>query len=124
MPTVHVSIPDKMYQELKEAADAFDIQITDLVKILIRNYLPLVKQGILSIPDMSYVEGYKEIRSFIETLEKRINEIDTLSKSFIRASSLMLQKLEEKIDKLEEEVYDLKVSARISKYIEPEIANK
>lgn len=124
MPTVHISIPDKLYQELREVSQNYDIQITDLIKILIKNYLPLIRQGYLSLPDASLNENYQKIQTRVESLEKRINELDTLTRSFIRASSLMLQKLEEKIDHLEEELYDLKIERGISKIIEPELVNK
>ncbi|NAZ12223.1 MAG: hypothetical protein GU361_05820 [Desulfurococcales archaeon] len=124
MPTIHISVPDKLYQELKEVSENYDIQITDLIKILIKNYLPLVKQGYLSSPDPKANESYQQLQSKLETLEKRVNELDTLTRSFIRASSLMLQKLEEKIDKIEEDVYDLKVERKVSKIIEPELLNK
>lgn len=124
MPTIHISVPDKLYQELKEVSDTYDIQITDLIKILIKNYLPLAKQGYLNMPDPKANEGYQQLQSKIEALEKKVNELDTLTRSFIRASSLMLQKLEEKIDKLEDELYDLKVERKVSKIIEPELLNK
>lgn len=124
MPTVHISIPDKLYQELKEVADIYDIQITDLIKILIKSYLPLAKQGHLSIPDSSIHETYQQLYSKVENFEKKISELETLTRSFIRASSLMLQKLEEKTERLEEEIYDMKIEKRVSKIIEPEIVEK
>lgn len=39
MPTVHVSLPDPIYRELKRRAAELGIQITDLVRIYIKEVL-------------------------------------------------------------------------------------
>ncbi|BCU68212.1 hypothetical protein HS7_16490 [Sulfolobales archaeon HS-7] len=39
MPTIHLSIPDTLYEKLRQKSDEMGIQITDLVKLYINNGL-------------------------------------------------------------------------------------
>lgn len=39
MPTIHLSLPEQLYSELKKRSEEMGIQMTDLVKVMIRNAL-------------------------------------------------------------------------------------
>jgi len=39
MPTIHLSLPEQLYSELKRKSEEMGIQMTDLVKVMIRNGL-------------------------------------------------------------------------------------
>ncbi len=45
MPTIHVSVPESVYEELKRRAAEMGVQITDLVRFYIRNGL---KSGLIA----------------------------------------------------------------------------
>ncbi|MEB3825420.1 MAG: hypothetical protein LRS47_01980 [Desulfurococcales archaeon] len=74
MPTVHLSIPDKMYKELKDKAASMGIQVTDLIKIYAIQGL---KYGFDSGVDMNFVSGLKEdIEKINGELKERITKLE------------------------------------------------
>jgi len=86
MPTIHLSVPETMYRELREVANEFGLQITDMVKIFI-------KEGIEKRLEKKKKLSLSEER--IEVLEGEIFRLkDTVDELF--------RKIEELSDKLEE----------------------
>ena len=86
MPTIHLSVPEAMYRELREVANEFGLQITDMVKIFIKEGLErrLEKKKKLSLSEER-----------IEVLEGEIFRLkDTVDELF--------RKIEELADKIEE----------------------
>jgi|ECHnycMinimDraft_1075156.scaffolds.fasta_scaffold00027_18 hypothetical protein len=75
MPTIHLSIPESLYIELKRRAEEVGIQITDLVKMYIRDGL---QQSIAKeeyIVEDSRQEELEYLKAKIEQLEKLVISI-------------------------------------------------
>jgi len=70
MPTVHLSLPQKVYAELKEKAAEYGIQVTDLIKIYVKRGL---SQGLVESQ-----EGGDEYvtRKEFEALAARVAELE------------------------------------------------
>lgn len=66
MPTVHVSLPDPIYRELRRRAAELGIQITDLVRIYIKEVL----EGACSRSASD--EAFSGLAEKIDTLEKQL----------------------------------------------------
>lgn len=104
MPTVHISLPSKTYEELKKKAGELGIQVTDLVKIYIKNGL---EKGFTS---NSCENNLETIEAKIKILEENLKQ---LRKMVMRAEGRYKEALEyyqylnERIDFLEEMVVPL-----------------
>ena len=91
MPTVHLSLPEAVYKELKEVAESMGIQITDLIKVLIRDGLKRIREGNdfiaassrnkYNVPEdledrLAYIEGKIHILS--ELLDSTLHRLERL----------------------------------------------
>ncbi|MEL9969468.1 MAG: hypothetical protein QXR57_03915 [Metallosphaera sp.] len=72
MPTIHLSIPEWMYEELKRKAEDMGIQITDLVKFYVKNGIE--NRG----EDSSRNENTEKLEESIAYLEARLAQLDLL----------------------------------------------
>ena len=94
IPTVHISLPEKLYAELKRVARDMGIQITDLIKLFIKTGLDgglYGQEGAYSRlspeleRDVTYLKGrvfvidriLREVLNKIDELERRIEEIES-----------------------------------------------
>lgn len=96
VPTIHLSLPESLYEELRKRADEMGIQITDLVKFYI-------KQG---LEDNFKKENKREANSQYEEsiafLEAKVAQLDAIVAELIRK----IRNMEEEYD--EEEEIELK----------------
>lgn len=86
MPTIHLSVPEAIYKDLREIAGEYGLQITDLVKVFI-------KEGIERRAEKKRKRSYDEER--VEILEGEIFRLRNTVEELYR-------KLEELTDKIEE----------------------
>ncbi|MFP3268010.1 MAG: hypothetical protein RXO29_00210 [Desulfurococcales archaeon] len=100
MPTVHLSIPDRLYDELREVAEAYGIQVTDLIKILVKNGVRLAKNGSLSSGSID-VEKIDELTQKMVKLETAVEEIKKQVERQSKINASMIKALEEKTSNLE-----------------------
>ncbi len=98
IPTVHISLPEKLYSRLKRIASDMGIQITDLIKMFIKagldggsilsnNSNTVANSANISKmeKELSYLKGrvyimdlvIKDLQTKIEELERRIEEIES-----------------------------------------------
>ncbi|MCI4456236.1 MAG: hypothetical protein JHC23_05915 [Sulfolobus sp.] len=92
MPTVHLSLPESLYEQLKEIAESMGIQVTDLIKIYI-------KQGVQGSVQSS---GNKDMERRIEVLEENILFLMAMYNQLSALVSEMFKKLKEpEIEKIE-----------------------
>jgi len=117
MPTVHLSLPDKVYRELKKKAAELGIQVTDLIKIYINQGL---EHGIIGPRNGERKSSLIEERE----LEKRAEEayrVATATKLYvqgkIRELEAMISFLLERFDQLEEVVVDIKKELKQREYV-------
>lgn len=66
MPTVHVSLPDSIYRELKRRAAELGIQVTDLVRIYVKEVL----EGACS--KAASEEAVSGVAEKVDVLEKQL----------------------------------------------------
>jgi len=104
LPTVHISLPSKTYEELKKKAGELGIQVTDIIKIYIKNGLEKGFTG------RSCENELETIETKIKILEENLRQ---LRKMVLKAEGRYKEALEyyqylnERIDFLEEMVVPL-----------------
>lgn len=98
MPTVHLALPESIYNELKERANEMGIQVTDLIKLYIRMGLG----GGLSRSEGA--EAVNELSKRLEKLEKEQKVKVMLLEGKLRQIEDTLSYIIEQIELLEEAV--------------------
>jgi len=77
MPTVHLSLPQKVYAELKEKAAEYGIQVTDLIKIYVKRGL---SQGLVESQEVGdeYVtrKEFEALAARVEELERQVSKMN------------------------------------------------
>lgn len=68
MPTIHLSVPERMYRELKREAEKLGIQITDLVKMFIKQSLDQIRRNELREEEQYNATKLDQILKLIEQL--------------------------------------------------------
>ncbi|MCS7107621.1 MAG: hypothetical protein NZ902_05930 [Acidilobaceae archaeon] len=83
MPTVHLAIPDKTYEELRARASEMGIQVTDLIKLYIKMGLekgPAEENGATHALSRKVDKVERELKLKSTYLEGKIRELEeTLS---------------------------------------------
>lgn len=77
MPTIHLSIPEGMYEELRKKAEDMGIQITDLVKFYIRQGMEKEEEG-------ENAEKNTECEENIAFLEAKVAQLDAIVGELVR----------------------------------------
>jgi len=97
IPTVHISLPERVYSELKRIASDMGIQLTDLIKMFIKmglngNIVSPQGNGQVTTPlisklerDIAYLKGriyvidnvLRDLQLRIEEIERRLEEIES-----------------------------------------------
>ena len=68
MPTIHLSVPERMYRELKREAEKLGIQVTDLVKMFIKQSLDQIRRNELREEEQYNATKLDQILKLIEQL--------------------------------------------------------
>lgn len=94
IPTVHLSVPDQLYRELRSKADELGIQVTDLIKVY-------VMMGLKKDLGGSIGEGQGNLRDELSSkviyIEGRLSQISKLIENLINK----ITDLESRIEELE-----------------------
>ncbi len=96
MPTVHLSLPDSVYRKLRERAGELGIQITDLIKIYIKNGLDGFHVGNRE-PESVGILARK-----VEKLEKELRAKTILLEGRYRETTEILNYVMERMEQLED----------------------
>ena len=92
LPTIHLSLPEWIYEELKRKADEMGVQITDLVKF----YIKMGLEGSLSSKGKNDDDDkYSKLEESVIYLEARLSQLEAII-------SELMRKVEEKEDEEEE----------------------
>lgn len=72
MPTIHLSVPESMYRELKREAEKMGVQVTDIVKMFIKQGLNTIRKEEEQRKAIEYASNNQlsEIMKAIEGLRK------------------------------------------------------
>ena len=120
MPTIHLSVPDHVYEKLKKAASVYNIQVTDLIKILIRSNLDDALEGRLGPGESAARLGELEAR--LEEMRREYDQALENIRQAVKTLSSMIVDLDRRLGNLEMDVEELKEAAGLTNVvIEPEI---
>ncbi len=72
MPTIHLSVPERMYRELKKEAEKLGIQVTDLVKMFIKQGLDNIKRNEIREEEQYSNTKIDQVLKLIEQLRNDI----------------------------------------------------
>ncbi len=91
IPTVHLSVPDQLYRELRSKAEELGIQVTDLIKVYVMMGL---KKEIGSTGESRSNSG-EELNTRIIYIEGKILQISKLIENLINKISDLESRIEE-----------------------------
>ncbi len=92
MPTVHLSLPEQVYRELKEYASEMGIQVTDLIKMFI-------KEGVDKLRKEREERMKRSLQRSTELLLEILHRVEELER-----------KISERLEAIEGDIYMLKAS--------------
>ncbi len=105
MPTVHLSLPVQVYEELKRKAAELGIQVTDLIKIFIKQGLHYGIAGPRHAANervdlKAFEQRIKKLESMIEVINRRMMRLE----GKVMENNEWYQYLLERLEMLEEQV--------------------
>ncbi|MCE4611678.1 MAG: hypothetical protein F7B17_06895 [Desulfurococcales archaeon] len=106
MPTVHLSLPEQTYRELKERASQLGIQVTDLIKIYIRMGL---EKG-FAAREARDDEALAAVSRKVDKLEREVRIKMTMVEGRYRQLEEALNFLIERVEMLEEAIAEVRAS--------------
>jgi methionine synthase II (cobalamin-independent) len=106
LPTVHLSLPEQTYRELRERAQQLGIQVTDLIKIYIKMGL---ERGFTSRSEEPG-EALAAVSRKVDRLERDVRIRMTMIEGRYRQLEEALNFLIERVEMLEEAIAELKAS--------------
>jgi len=103
MPTVHLALPESVYNELRARAAELGIQVTDLIKLYI-------KMGLDRSHSIASGEGetVASLARRVEKLERELRLRTTMMEGKVREFDETLRYIIERLEVLEEIVSDYK----------------
>jgi hypothetical protein len=102
LPTVHLSLPDKVYRELKQKAAELGIQVTDLIKIFIREGLNNGIGSGIAANVSSPSKSLSLLENRMNRLEMKLEREILYMQGKLREYDEMFKYINERFDQLEE----------------------
>ena len=121
MPTLHLSLPESIYNELKEYASEMGVSITDLVRMMVREGLEKLRRERaerVRRREEQLTQMMIQIMESIEQLRKELQEFRTYTEGELYRLNSVVSKLKKRVDRIEDEV-----EARLIHVEEPEIVS-
>ncbi len=109
MPTVHLSLPDNVYQELRRRSGELGIQITDLIKL----YIKLGIDRGFSQPSQVDKESLEVLARKVDRLEKDLRVKTAIVEGKYRQLEETLNYVLERIELLEDLLSENKAKRRV-----------
>ncbi len=122
MPTVHLSLPEQVYRELKEYASEMGVQTTDLIKMFIREGLEKLRREREERMRRSMqrnTELLLEILRRIEELEKRFGERLDAIEGDIHMLKATVRNMKKRLSRLEDVVEEQLIPVETPEIIRP-----
>ncbi len=94
MPTIHLSLPEAVYRELKRYSEALGVQITDLVKFMINNGLEQLREKYGYRRDEEIMNTLNAVIHSLENLERKL----TLLELRIRENEIRMKEFMDTVD--------------------------
>ncbi len=104
MPTIHLSVPESMYRELKREAEKMGVQVTDIVKMFIKQGLNAIRREEERRKAIEYASNNQlaEIMKAIEGLRKDIEARLTYLEGRLFQLNSIVEYVVSKVEELEE----------------------
>ena len=104
MPTIHLSVPESMYRELKREAEKMGVQVTDIVKMFIKQGLNEIKREEERRREREYASNNQlaEVMKAIEGLRKDIEARLTYLEGRLFQLNSIVEYVVNKIEEIEE----------------------
>ena len=111
MPTVHVTMPSAMYDELQRIAREMGLSVSGLIKLLVSEGLERLKSERLSrrrrlLEDEQAVEVLTELMARVEKLQQLVEERLTAIEGDLYRVRMQLNNLRRRVSRLEDVVED------------------
>ena len=122
MPTVHLSLPEPVYQELKEAAAEMGVQVTDLIKFFIREGLEKIRKERLEKKRRAQQEATELLLQLMMQLEELKNTVEERLASIegdLYRLQTTVQSLKKRVSKLEDLVEEIRIPVEEPQIIRP-----
>ncbi|MET1128556.1 MAG: hypothetical protein ABWW70_04495 [Thermoproteota archaeon] len=108
MPTVHLSLPESIYNELKQYAQETGTSITDLIKFMIVEGLEKIRKERMErarrMKEEQLTEKLIQILSELEDLKRRLDEQQAFVEGELYRINHSVQSLRRRVSKLEDMV--------------------
>ncbi len=116
MPTIHLSLPEAVYREVKRYSEHLGVQMTDLVKFMINKGLEELREKYGRSRDEELANTVNLLASTLESIDKRLQLLELrLKEQEIRMKEFM--------DTVESRISDLEMSVQelSEPIVEPEL---
>ncbi len=94
MPTLHLSLPEGIYRELKRYSESLGVQITDLVKFMINKGLDELREKYGYNKDEEIINTLNVIMHNIENIERKL----TLLELRIKENEIKMREFMDSVD--------------------------
>ncbi len=122
MPTVHLSLPEAVYSELKELAAELGIQVTDLIKVMIREGIEKRRAELLERRRRQQQEATEtliQVLQKIEKLQQQLEEYQTFVEGELYRINQSLKSLKHRVTKLEDMVEERLIPVETPELVQP-----
>jgi len=122
VPTVHLSLPEAVYRELKEAAAEMGVQVTDLIKFFIREGLEKIRKERLEKKRRAQQEATELLLQLMMQLEELKNTVEERLASIegdLYRLQVGMQSLKKRVSKLEDLVEEMRIPVEEPQIIRP-----
>jgi len=107
LPTVHLSLPDRLYREIRQYAEEMGVQITDIIKYMIREGIEKYREEKRKRErEEKATEALLQVLHEIDVLRKELREQQTFIEGELYRLSQVVQNIKKRISKLEDIVED------------------
>jgi uncharacterized protein (DUF342 family) len=122
VPTVHLSLPEAVYSELKELAAELGIQVTDLIKVMIREGIEKRRAELLERRRRQQQEATEtliQVLQKIEKLQQQLEEYQTFVEGELYRINQSLKSLKHRVTKLEDMVEERLIPVETPELVQP-----
>jgi len=107
VPTVHLSLPEGVYSELKELAKELGIQVTDLIKVMIREGIERRRKELVEARrrrEEEATETLLQVLQRLEELQQQLEEYRAYVEGELYRISHSINGLKRRVARLEDTV--------------------
>ena len=125
MPTVHLSLPEALYQELKEIAEETGMSMTNVIRMLIKEGLERrrmeapPRRSRRESSDEKAAEMLVQVMQHLEQLQRQLEEYQAYVEGELYRINQSLKGLKRRVSKLEDTVEERLIPVEAPELVEP-----